>query len=145
MILSTNHLYHFLSTDYEGKPVKSTIMIGINEKEEESIDNIGGNSIVFTRGNQKFIVTKKDIYCYGEIDFDDDETLDLIDRFKFLNYLEERGVPIYSNYDYNTHSVSNETRFPLWTETWSPLTLMKLAHGYIGKPKRILLFNKTFK
>ena len=62
-----------------------------------------------------------------------------------LDYLEEKGVTIYSNYDYETHSCSSPEKYCLWTETWHPAVLAKMAHGYLGKPKRILLFNQISK
>lgn len=120
-------------------------MIPISEEEEEQIDNIKNHIIVFTRGNKEFSVSIKDIYCYGEVDFNDDNTLNQIENFKFLDFLEGNGVHIFSNYDYNTHSCMSDKKYLLHTETWSPAFLAKMAHGYLNKPARILLFNQTIK
>ena len=57
---------------------KVTVMIPITEKEEENIDNIDNSVLIFIRGKRKFSVTMKDIYCYGEVNFTDRETLDKI-------------------------------------------------------------------
>lgn len=118
-------------------------MIPISRQEEDEIDRIDNHILVFERGNLSFSVTMKNIYCYGEVDFNDDETLNQIDDFKFLSHLEGVGIPIISRYDYETHSCSSHLKRPLWTETWSPAKLAKIAHGYLGKPKRILLFYKN--
>lgn len=120
-------------------------MIPIDEDDEILIDNIDKSTIKFTRGNRTFSVTMRDIYCYGEVDFKDENTINQIDNFKFLDYLNESGVPIYSRYNYDTHSCNTPKNRCLWTETWSPAELAKMAHGYLGKPKRILLFNQTIK
>ena len=120
-------------------------MIPIDENEEMLIDNIDKKILNFNRGDRTFSVQMKDIYCYGEVDFTDKDTLDKINDFKFLDYLEEAGVRICSNYDYETHSCSSPKRYCLWTETWHSAVLAKIAHGYLGKPKRILLFNQTLK
>lgn len=120
-----------------------TIMIPIDEEEEKLIDNIDKSVLTFNRGNRTFSVSMRDIYCYGEVDFEDKDTLNQISEFKFLNYLGEVGVPIYSRYDYKTHSCSSPKQHCLWTETWNPAELAKIAHGYLGKPKRILLFNQN--
>ncbi len=120
-------------------------MIPINEKEESEIDNIGHKTLYFDRGNRNFSVAMKDIYCYGEIDFYDEDTLDKIEDFNFLDYLKEVGVHIYSRYNYETHSCSSPRRALLWCETFSPLTLVMMAHGFLDKPKRILLFNQNMK
>ena len=81
-----------------------TVMIPIDEDDEILIDNIDKSTITFTRGNRTFSVTMRDIYCYGEVDFKDENTINQIDNFKFLDYLNESGVPIYSRYNYDTHS-----------------------------------------
>lgn len=124
---------------------KLTVMIPINEEEEKLIDNIDKSILKFNRGSKTFSVSMIDIYCYGEVDFEDEDTLNKISEFKFLDYLGEVGVHIYSKYDYKTHSCSSPKRRCLWTETWNPAELAKMAHGYLGKPKRILLFNRTLK
>ena len=137
--------YHILNNNKTRNGTRTTIMIAISEEEESMIDNIGKNILHFDRGNRRFSVQMRDIYCYGEVNFNDEDTLNQIDDFKFLDYLEEVGVHIYSNYDYTTHSCSTSKKTLLWTETWSPAILAKMAHGYLGKPQRILLFNQTIK
>lgn len=137
--------YHILSRNKSGILKKEIIMIPIDEKEEEEIDNIGDEMLVFHRGNRSFSISMRNIYCYGEVDFTNQETVNQINAFKFLDYLGIVGVHIYSRYDYKTHSCSSPKRHCLWTETWNPAELAKMAHGYLGKPKRILLFNQNIK
>ena len=137
--------YRILNSRKIRSEIKSTIMIPINKNEELLIDNIDKQTLHFHRGNRTFSVQMRDIYCYGEVDFNDKNTLDKINNFNFLDYLEEKGVTIYSNYDYETHSCSSPEKYCLWTETWHPAVLAKMAHGYLGKPKRILLFNQISK
>ena len=137
--------YRILNSNKSSIGTKSTIMIPIDEKEELLIDNIDRQTLHFNRGNKTFSIQMKDIYCYGEVDFTDKDTLDKINSFKFLDYLGEVGISICSNYDYETHSCSSPKKCCLWTETWHPAVLAKMAHGYLGKPKRILLFNQISK
>lgn len=120
-------------------------MIPIDKDEEKLIDNIDKSTLAFRRGNRSFSVSMRDIYCYGEVNFEDEDTLNQISEFKFLDYLGAVGVHIYSRYDYKTHSCSSPKRHCLWAETWNPAELARMAHGYLGKPKRILLFNQTIK
>lgn len=120
-------------------------MIPINEEEEKIIDNIDKQIIKFDRRNRTFSVSMNDIYCYGETNFNDETVLEQIESFNFLNHLGEVGVHICSNYDYKTHSCTSNKNHCLWTETWSSAKLAKLAHGYLGKPKRILLFKQFIK
>ena len=139
------HHYRILNNRKVCSETKSTIMIPINEDEELLIDNIDKQTLHFHRGNRTFSVQMRDIYCYGEVDFTDKDTLDKINNFNFLDHLEIVGACIYSNYDYKTHSCVSPKRYCLWTETWHPAVLAKMAHGYLGKPKRILLFNQISK
>lgn len=124
---------------------KLTVMIPIDEDEEKLIDNIDKSTLIFIRGDRKFSVKMRDIYCYGEVNFEDEDTLNRISEFKFLDYLGAVGIRIQSRYDYKTHSCSSPKRYCLWTETWNPVDLAKMAHGFLGKPKRILLFNQNVK
>lgn len=120
-------------------------MIPIDDEEEKLIDDIDKQTLKFSRGNRTFTVSANDIYCYGETDFNDENILNQIENFNFLSHLGEVGVHICSNYNYKNHSCSSTKNYPLWTETWSSAKLAKLAHGYLGKPKRILLFKQFIK
>ena len=137
--------YRILNSKKSSTGTKNTIMIPIDEDEELLIDNIDKQTLHFHRGDRTFSVQMKDVYCYGEVDFTDKDTLDKINDFKFLDHLEAVGAHVYSNYDYETHSCSSPKEYCLWTETWHPAVLAKMAHGYLGKPKRILLFNQILK
>ena len=137
--------FHILNKNVSNLGTKLTVMIPIDEEEEKLIDNIDKSTLKFNRGNKSFSISMKDSYCDGEVDFEDKDTLNQINEFKFLDYLCEVGVHIYARDDYKTHSCSSPKRCCLWTETWSPSQLAKMAHGYLGKPKRILLFNYNTK
>lgn len=137
--------FHILNSTKSTAGRKQTIMISIDAKEEESIDNIGNKVLSFTRGDRTFSVKVNDIYCYGEVDLHDKNTCDTISGFKFLDYLGAIGIHVFSNYDYGTHTCSSPKKFPLYTETWNPLYLVKFAHAALNKPKRILLFNQFVK
>ena len=47
-----------------------------------------------------------------------------------------------SNYDYDKHVAYSDNRKSCkYTETWSSGVVAKYAHGCLGKPKRIIIFN----
>lgn len=135
--------YRVLCSNKNSGTIRRTIMIPISEQEEKNIDNIGDSTLKFKRGAMSFSVRMKDIYCYGEVDFTSREDLNQIDSFNFLDYLGAKGISIYSKYDYKTHSCKAPNRRFLWTETWHPSVVAQMAHGYLGKPQRILLFNES--
>lgn len=140
--LPTCQDYRILCSSISGRTVRSTIMIPISEQEEKNIDNIRDSILKFQRCNMSFSVRMKDIYCYGEVDFTNKEDLNQIDSFNFLDHLGATGIHIWSQYDYKTHSCKAHNKKLLWTETWHPSVVAQMAHGYLGKPQRILLFNK---
>lgn len=140
--LPTCQNYRILCSNIMGCTTRVTIMIPISEQEEKSIDNIRDSTLRFKRGDTSFSVRMKDIYCYGEVDFTSKEDLNQIDSFNFLDYLGISGIHILSKYDYKTHSCKAPNKRLLWTETWRPSVIAQMAHGYLGKPQRVLLFNK---
>lgn len=138
--------YHILCSNKEKRPYIQTIMIAITDEEEKGLDTLKDKTIYFERENRVFEVTTNMILCYGDVDFNNGSNdLKIIDTFKFLNHLGWVGVHIRSGYDYETHSCSFPGKTVLWTETWSPSLLAQIAHGYLGKPDKILLFNQIVK
>lgn len=132
--------YHILCSNRTSHRCVITVMTYITEEEENLIDNLKDKTLQLTRGNRVFDVRMNQIHCYGEVDFENQDDLDTIDGFKFLDFLGGVGIHIYSRYNYKTHSCSSPKRNALWTETWSPAELAKYAHGFLGKPQRIILF-----
>lgn len=143
--LSTCRNYRILNKHVTSFGTKLTVMIQISEEEEQLIDNINEQTLKFDRDDKTFSVNMHDIYCYGVVDLKDENTINQISNLKFLNYLTDIGYHIFSNYDYDTHSCLSPQRYCLTTETWNPIDLVKMVHGYLGKPERILLFNQTVK
>lgn len=116
-------------------------MTWISKSEESKIDHLRNNILTLVRGDKTFEITSNKIYCYGQVDFNNDDDLDIIDNFKFLNHLTDRGVAIYSRYDYNTHTCKSTSKRLMWKECFSPAELATYAHGMLGKPERIVLFD----
>lgn len=133
--------YHILISNTINKKHNSVIMTWISKEEEEYIDTLNNKVLKLKRGDKTFDITSNQIYCYGELDFTKEEDNKAIENFKFTNHLEGVGKKIPSNYDYESHTCIAPTRRYKWTETWSPLVLVKFAHGSLGKPERIVLFN----
>lgn len=135
--------YHILLNIRSSSGDKQIIMTNISEEEEDRIDKEG--CITLNRGKRTFTITSKQIYCYGEVNFKSKDDLNTIDNFAFCSHLGSVGIPIRSNYDYDTHSCSFPRNRCLWTETFSPARLAIYSHGCIGKPKRIVLFSLKVK
>lgn len=124
---------------------KEVIMIPIDEEEENFIDNMDTNYILLKRGKRTFQIKHNDIYCYGEVDFNNIEDLEQINKFNFITK-EFGGYKIPANYIYEKHcSLSTNKRSALWSETWSSAQVAKYAHGCLNKPQRICLFINKYK
>ena len=124
------------------KIIKQIIMTYITEEEELLLDNIKDNYVNLDRENRTFTIKVNNIFCYGDVDFHNDDDLNTINSFKFLNHLDAVGVKIYSNYDYETHTCSSPNKTLLYTETFQPIDLVKYAHGCLNKPKKLILFSQ---
>lgn len=122
------------------------ILTHISEEDETFIDNMGKDSVLtLERGKRTFNVTPNQIYCYGEVDFNNNDDLVQIEHFNFITK-ELAGYRIPANYNYDTHSAKSPNKKScLYTETWSSSLLTKYAHGCLGKPDRILLFYQRYK
>ena len=139
-------IYHILCSNSSGDKTPAqkryVVMTYISEEEEKEIDGLDDKFIKLERGDIVFSINHSRIYCYGEINLHDEETIETINKFRFLDFLSSfTGIHIYSNYDYDKHCCYSSKKFPLLTETWQPIDLVKYAHGTINKPNRIILFD----
>lgn len=117
----------------------SVVMSHITLDEEKTLDS--GDNIVIKRGNISFRVSPENLYCYGEIDFNDEsEDLETIDGFDWFNHLIFSGYHVPNDYDYETHTCYSPLSCYRTRETWHPADAAQYLHGFLGKPKRTVIF-----
>lgn len=109
-----------------------TIMIGITEAQEKELDEL--NSI--TIDNK--LISKDNIYCYGEIDINNEQDVQYLKKFNIINLDAEN--PIHSNYNYEEGNVLIEGRVVITRPTWDVIEWFKYNYMLIGKPKRVLIY-----
>lgn len=137
--------YRIICSNKEGATKFQVFLTHINAREESKIDNLDNNILELVRGNKTFKILYKNIYCYGDVDFTNDEDLDTIDDFNFLNHLSAVGISLPSDYDYDKHECRpNGTRIK-YRESWSPSEVVMYNYACLGKPKKILLFKQIIK
>lgn len=85
------------------------------------------------------IVAAKDIYLYGEVNFNNDDDLDLIERFKLI---DEDGNWIYSNFNYEKGNFTTIDGVAKGCPTWNLINWFKYCHVLIGKPQRIIVYKR---
>lgn len=132
--------YRILCKHGEGIKKQEVYMTYISEEEEKIIDELKEKSLTLERGDKTFVITINKVFCYGEVNFNDENDLNTIENFNFLNHLTGVGIKFPYNYDYNTHSCTSANKTWQWTETWSPSLVAQFAHASLGKPERIVLF-----
>lgn len=118
------------------------IITGIDDSDINKINH--SCNLHLKRGNCTFNVTPDNIFCYGDIDFNEgSEDSATLDTFNWLDHLDAKGVPIPSNYNYDKHECTTNKKFILWTETFKNSVLCRYLHGCLGKPKFTLIFKET--
>lgn len=137
-LLVREDYYSIICNEVNGKK-QSIVMTGITEDEEAALD--ANLPIDIERGNLKFHISPSDIQAYGEIDFTDKG--DDLDYFVNMNWFKQViwvGFSIPSNYDYETHTCTNDKNFIRYFDTKRPELVVQYVHGVLNKPKRTLIF-----
>lgn len=140
-LLVREDYYSIICNEVYGRQ-QSIIMTGITEDEEAALDS--NIPITIERGNLKFHITAADIQAYGEIDFTDNG--DDLDYFVNMNWFKQvvwAGFSIPSNYDYDTHTCTNDRNSVKYYDTKRPELIVQYVHGVLNKPKRTLIFKYT--
>lgn len=119
----------------------NVIMMPITEEQEKRIDKSKKyyGEIKFDSGDK--FVAAKDIYLYGEVDFNNDLDLDNIEKFKLIN---EDGAWIYSNFDYDKGNYTIIDGQVKGYYTFDNILWFMFNHVRLGKPKRIIVFNEEY-
>ena len=117
---------------------KVVIMEAITKEEEARIDKSKQyfGSIRHTKENGQ-IIDGKDIYVYGEINFNNEEDCNILNRFHLLN---SDNSFIYSNFNYDKGTVILKENKVKWYQTIDNIKWLKFNHCLIGKPKRIIIY-----
>lgn len=131
--------YSIISKLTVDKRNESVVISYLTEEEEKKIDK--HEDISIKRGNLVFNIKPEDIYCYGNIDFNNgSQDMDIISSFTWLDHLTLRGVCVPANYNYEKHECKSINRKPMWYDTTKNEVVAKYAHGFINKPKLTIIF-----
>lgn len=118
----------------------------ITEKEEQDIDNYGQRHGEIRYVNKdKVIIPAKDIYLYGEVDFNNEEDLNHIEKFNLIDDDPDAYNAVYSNFDFDKGICTTINGVIKTYPTWNALTWFMCKYVLIGKPKRIIVYKKYIK
>lgn len=122
----------------DSKTSFTVIMEAITKEQEARIDN-SSKYFGITRYERSdgVIIKDKDIYMYGEINLNDDNDLNIIEKFNLIN---DNGEWIYSNFDYDEGTITSINKKFKTHQTWNPILWFMYCHCLIGKPERIIVY-----
>lgn len=117
------------------------IITWVSEKEYQKLKH--GEELWIRRGNQDFYINPDDIFCFGDINFNEgSKDCDELDTFNWLDNLVAKGIGIPSNYNYDKHECKSKFRFYQITETFKNSVLCRYFHACLGKPQYTLIFRE---
>lgn len=109
-----------------------TVMKEITEEQEKKLDDVEAVNI------DNKVIGKHDIYCYGQIDINNEEDLNYLKKFNIINLDAEN--PIHSGYDFDKGTAVVEGDIAKTHPCWNAIEWFKYNYLLIGKPKRIIIY-----
>lgn len=149
--MPTRKGYYVMTSRTSGIKTKDVIIIAsISSKDFDKLQNDEPIDLKFTNDcrNDKFNkvefhIEPDDVYCYGDIDFNEDsEDFETLDGFNWLND-KLNGIHMPIDYDYATHTCLSPTSKYRTNECRSCAKMTQYAHAAIGKPKYVCIFKET--
>lgn len=116
-------------------------MEAITKKQEEDIEAaIATTGAILYKRKDGVAIKAKDIYLYGEINLDNEEDIEYIEKFNFIE--EPYGGWIHSNFNYDTGEVTSVRHKFKGYNTNNVITWFKYCYCLLGKPKRVIIYNQ---
>ena len=110
-----------------------------DEEEQELEEN---KEIHITRDNRTFFIDAKNIFGFGEMNFDEDSVdIDILDSQRWFSPNDSRGriIPVF---DYKRALIKKENGSLKTFETWCNSEIAKYAYCCLGKPKKAIIFKE---
>lgn len=122
------------------KTITNIIMEPITEQQELKIDKSKKyyGSIRYEKDDE--IISGENIYLYGEVDLNNQDDINAIERFNLIN---KNGNKIYSTFNYEEGNFTTIDNIPKQYDTWNPVLWFSYCHVLLGKPKRIIVYKKV--
>ncbi len=114
------------------------VMEAITEEQEARIDKSKQyfGSIRHTKEDGQ-IIDRKDIYVYGEINFNSEEDCNILNHFHLL---DNDNSFVYSGFNYDKGTIVLKENKVKWYQTTNNIKWLQFNHCLIGKPERIIIY-----
>ena len=131
----------FQTIDYPSTSATKKIVIVtyLTKEEEDTLDEVG--LLTIKRGKLTFEIEKKDVYCYGEIDFNKgSDDYEMLAEQRWFDDCTMLAVTVPSDYDYENNVIESDIKGGRWYDTTRVEVVSQFYHGRLGKPKRTIIF-----
>lgn len=118
--------------------IRNVYIRPISQEEEDRIDksSIYYGNIRYEREDE--IIAANQIYLYGEVNFNNQEDIDVLDAFNLIDYF---GSYVYDRFNYDTGTVTTDkTEIIKRVLTSDCIARFKFCHCLIGKPERVIVY-----
>lgn len=109
-----------------------------NEKEE--FINKNGHILLTMKDNSKVKITLEDIYMYGNVDLEKEETINLIRNCKLVSTSNDEESWLPSEFDYETGTIGLTDGVPKGCPTENSVKWFKYNYCRIGKPEKVICY-----
>ena len=118
--------------------IELTVMEPITEKQENRIDKSSDYYGELRFESKHGIIGQRNIYLYGEIDFNSKNDLDVIKRFKLVD--PDLMSFKYTAFDYEKGTALVQNKITKISPSIDPVEWFKYNYCLIGKPERIIVY-----
>lgn len=115
------------------------VMTFLTEEAERSLDK--GMQVSLVRDDKTFIVTSKNAYCYGKIDFNDDS--DDYDNLEWVLPELDEPIEVPTDYDFEKHVCRSPVRRYRSIKTLDIVRCAQYKYAMLGKPDKVVIFKFT--
>lgn len=85
------------------------------------------------------IITHDSMMFVGKLNFENESLIkNAINSWKIID--DDKGFPIYSNFDFETATIKTENGKLMWHDTWNNVKVIKYKYCQIGKPNYVIIF-----
>lgn len=118
------------------------VIMPITEEEENDLNN--NRHLVHKYLGNEFYIDPSLCYAYGELDLSPNSKD--IKKIYDANWFDKLDVNIivYSEYNYETHTVTSDVKGGRWYETDDPRIYLPYFHACLNKPKRVVIFKDPY-
>lgn len=145
MLRQRNVLLNRKSTIISHFNFEYIVMTSITKEDEELLDQLNDSDEWEDRyikiENNKNNIKCSNILLYGDINFKDEDTINMINKKKLIDEEPFHLTNIYSKLDYDKGVIISDLEGIFrYHQTYNKVKVLMLNHCFIGKPEKIIVY-----